>query len=585
LTWSLIRSPRRRMKDRLDGTDLLASKRFDGTDFPSLRYLVAPSNLTDGRSIASTFQHGVDALSSAQETTRQQPSLERATEQVNALFDLCVDSFDDNFAYVSSDVALNALEGLIGHILRDLEHDDISFWAGLHWDTLENLTQRVNEVKQSPSIRTVESLWMIQQYRWERTIQQSPQQRVSSEAASKHVDRTVRLLQSWTIWSELNHTLLAGHSPPTLFLLKALKTASRHKVEMSVELWDLYSRTVKRSSNNGQRICREVHSHVFEILSYSGTYWHGRQCQVLQNVVAASLAQDGLDSDYHPSASELLEALKFSCTEGMVSDAAWLARTILNRPNLNLTIADTTRKLFLESVLNSRDAGSLLYMERLLQDWTKDDSVSVTMDMVRTVLQKYSQSRTPGSGGRAERMFHRAMQSILTGTNSVTLDAGCVHCVVTAYLHEYTSTLINVQKADRFVRQCVREYGLHSTSTNHTGSEALHARQWRVFDLLLAAYGNSTFNAMDQSKALRSADQLFQFFLVQHRDGRITSEEPDYQHLEHIIRHWKQCPRTEENSGSEKCTEYYELMKRLYERGIIQTCPDSASIQKLLSSG
>jgi len=588
--WSVLnpRGGRRRRVVGRDATKLLSSKCRSG--FPELSSIVvASSNTTYDHSITSAFREGVEALSFVEEGARSRflsSPLERATEQVHALFDLCIESSADNLAYVSNDVALNALEGLVSRTLKDLENDNDSSagcWpTNIQLELLETLTQRVDEVNESPSLRTVESLWMIYQYSWDRKLRQA--QHVSqSKAATEHVRRTVQLLHSWLRWSEQPHTVLSGHSPPMLFLLKAMQTATQHRVNMSEPLWSLYSEIFQQNTKNETiRTCREVHTHLLEMLVYSGKQWDTRQCQVLQNMVVAARS-GGLLQVHPPSVSDLMRALEASCSEGRVPDAAWLSRTILkNTVELNSTISENVRLHFLDSLLNCREPGSLLYMEQLLLDWTKDERISVTMSMVRKLLQRCSTFRAPGAGARAERNFYRMLQSNLTDVWQP--DAECVYCVELAYLQEHTFTLSHVRKADKFVRKCVRTYGLHN-NVSHSNAVCASA-EWRVFESLLDGYGSAAFNETESRKALSAADELFRFFLVQHRDGRVTAEEPDHRHLERIVRLWKRRPTNsaaDDTVGSDKCREYLHLMQILYQRGRIQSNPDTATIQRLLN--
>ena len=369
--WTLFGRERRRRSRAPDGgagptvrtSKLLLSERFGRTLYTSIPSVSAPSNETEiHHRVDSFFREGADALSSVAAHPKKpssSSSLERAAEQVNALFDLCSESRRDELAYVSSDVALDALEGFVSRVLKDVEHcdDSSSCWTDCQAEALEKLMDRVNDVGESPSLRTVENLWMIQQYKWERILQTN--EASSPTAAQEHVDRTVRLLQSWMDWAEQPLTLLEGHPPPTLFLLKALQTASRYRVEMSEGLWKLYVRTVQLNAKNRQRVCREVHTYLLDILSYSGTEWETRQCHVLRNAVTAvpgAVDIDDDDDDDQLSLSEWFRALKSSCRQGRVTEAAWLARIMMNKHRLNTTDTSTVHLLFLESLLTLQRA-------------------------------------------------------------------------------------------------------------------------------------------------------------------------------------------------------------------------------------
>ena len=233
-------------------------------------------------------------------------------------------------------------------------------------------------------------------------------------------------------------------------------------------------------------------------------------------------------------------------------------------------------------------------------DWAKDDAGDdkhndddddtiplLTLEMIRMLLLKCSMSRAPGAGGRAERNFYR-LTNKSNGTKTWRSDAGCVYHVADAYLQEHTFSLKHLQKADRFVRKCVREVGLRANNASTTNT---YGDSWRVFDRLFEAYTSPTFNATDSVKALHQADALYRFFLVQHREGRVTSEEPDHVHLERILQLWtRHRPRIAATSSSssvtdddvgweeEKRREYHRLRTSLYQRGNVPSRrPDTAS--------
>jgi hypothetical protein len=189
---------------------------------------------------------------------------------------------------------------------------------------------------------------------------------------------------------------------------------------------------------------------------------------------------------------------------------------------------------------------------------------------IKLLLRKCSMERVPGSGRRAERIFYRSLRALnATGWRP---DAECVYYVVACYLQEHS--LSHIRMADRFVRQCIQDFGLLPVQ-QHAGSTS--CTSWRIFDRLLESYSMlAAVNATDESKLIKRADELFRFFLVQHRNGRVVAEEPDEHHLGHLVRLWNRGNdgSTAANTTHEKVAEYYQLMRDLRKRGIIKSCPD-----------
>jgi hypothetical protein len=481
---------------------------------------------------------------------------------VHALFDLCTKS--DNFAPpVSSDVVLTALNGLMQRVVRYAEASPLS---DRQLRELESLVGRVDELGLSPALQTVECLWLLQQHHWQ-----------AEGTVTRHVERTVSLLQSWWNWAHQDNTLLWGHPPPTPFLCGILRTVALNQTQMSTDIWNLYT-TMASPSVPRQQLCRKVYSYVLEILAYSDQEWSSRQCQVLQAMTAVG----SQDPEMLPVESELARAMKASASAGLVADAAWLSRRLVRQTDSTMA----TQPFFLEALLNCPEAGSLLYMERLVfaASETQHEDL-IASQAYEMLLKKCSMAQTPGSGRRAERIFHRMLKYFnATQTNGWRLDAMCVNDVVAAYLQEHSFSLAHVLKADRFVRRCVRDYGLHMTQNGTEANVGKYCQpDCRLFDRVLEAYGSLSADVGNNStKILKRADELFRFFLIQHRKGRVTAEEPDGMHLLHIVRLWNRNSSLAIGNTCQKSAEYSKLMKSLPMRKILNSCPESDDVRQLL---
>ena len=343
---------------------------------------------------------------------------------------------------------------------------------------------------------------------------------------------------------------------------------------------------------------------MLDILSYSGSNWDARQCSVLQDVMIATQRTTTTTHDcdhdcWQPSVSQWMRALEVASLRGRVPDTAWLSRMILNRPDQNTTsMGHVVREYFVEALLHSTEPGALRYMERLLLDWADDEDGTVTASMVRALLQKCVLSSAPGA--RAEHNVYRMIRATAAPSNSAAAawqpDAACVYYVTVAFLQEHTPcSLSHVRKADSFVRRCVDTYGLHQNASLSTSPiwttrrDDAHENNGRVFDALLEAYGAIQFNNTsgdtysEKQKVLHRADELFRFFLVRHRDRCVTAEEPDHRHLERIVRLWQSHSDDYDHKGSDQCLEYFRLMKNLYDKKVIQSNPDTATIRRLLN--
>ena len=188
-----------------------------------------------------------------------------------------------------------------------------------------------------------------------------------------------------------------------------------------------------------------------------------------------------------------------------------------------------------------------------------NNAYSLNSQTCKMLLSKCAMTKAPGSGRRAERLFFRMLHKI--NETHWHPDAECVNFVIKAHLQEDTS-LSHVYRADRFVRQCVKQFGLQKPSQPNTDNNGANPRPSRIFERLLEAYGTVSEN--DQVKAVQLADELFRFFLFQYRDGRVATEVPDERHLQLLVRLWKR----NKSLRPETIAEYHQLINDLHKRGI-----------------
>jgi hypothetical protein len=319
---------------------------------------------------------------------------------------------------------------------------------------------------------------------------------------------------------------------------------------MTDQLWDLVERLILNETP--RQLCRDVHSQLLDVLSYSGSRWDYYQCRVMQRMLRYARDDDWDDSSRSSIAKLLIRAMRASSQAGRVPDTAWLARQLLC---LNCTYAhvdptfneEAIRMVFLESLQYSDDPGSLLYMERLVLT-DRDDSFPLTNKTIKILLRKFAMTRAPDSGSRAERMLFRAAQKI--NETDWRPDVECVKYVVEAHLLGNTS-LPSVRLVDAFLRRFVKQFGLHSH-----GNDTV-----RVFERILQAYCVAAMN--DLEKSFHCADALFRFFLVQHRKGRVTVETPDLRHLQVWTNLWNKSNESSSGTDGDRLAEYQQIVRGL----------------------
>ena len=474
----------------------------------------------------------------------------RAIQQVAAIMDL----YNMTNPGVSELIVSKALEGLVQRVYRDETVDEALLTE------IEDLFWRLDDMPAVlPTYLSVETLWMMQQ----RYCQQS-------KFCGKHIGRSVHLLMNWSMWAN-QQTPSSIPKPPDEFIYDTFSLAKESNVSMSFRMWDLYRYL---HVNVAETISRDFYSLVLYVLAKSPGSWKARQCYVLQDLERRY--QSSGDVSMTPSNAELETALGESSRYGRASDATWIFRMLRARQSKSQTQAHL--KLWFQALRRSSEAGSAVYLEQLLvssfeADETTDDYNLYLLMRHRIyynmALQKWSTMKTPGAGMRAQALFHRMVTKYKTsGDENLRPNEESVHHVVMAFVREENASLQNLLDAHRFLRQSLQTLGSLRDRTT--------TRHWRTFDNLLASYTKYP----DDRRAVEAADQLFRFFLLQHRDG-VVSEEPDPFHLSHTLKAWYKSPKKE---GAIKSLEFFRLLDSLYRQGTIQLQPDAYNIRQLLGT-
>jgi len=296
-------------------------------------------------------------------------------------------------------------------------------------------------------------------------------------------------------------------------------------------------------------------------------------------------------------------ALKVAAMYGRVQDAAWLIRRIQQQQQWKVDESKVTappsfdnflhqqqilRLRFIEALFHNddgnNDPGALLYMEQLVfsgfnADTREDNSFSASA--LQMLLLKWSKSRKPGAGKRAEAVLIRMKET--TNFNAV---SAAYKAVIIAYLHEESRTLDQVQDADRFLRQYLahiddgERLGVQSHEEAMLDNYLPH--DWNVFDRVLEAYASCY--VQNDTQASNAADELFRFFLLQHRDGKLLCcEEPGPNHLSHVLRQWNGKKRPTFADAC-KSLEYFRLLESLARRGVISAPPSIYNARQVLGT-
>ena len=140
-------------------------------------------------------------------------------------------------------------------------------------------------------------------------------------------------------------------------------------------------------------------------------------------------------------------------------------------------------------------------------------------------------------------------------------------------MNEPKRSLSHVLDATRLVKRCTASYELYRSESNSS---------IRIFDTLLSAFDDYV---RTDPRALKAADDLFRFFIVQHRDGRVRKEEPDRFILGHILRYYnRQFKKHLLQKGAHKSLEYFRLLRTVFHKKLISSPPDLFNVRQLLGT-
>jgi hypothetical protein len=517
--------------------------------------------MRDTTFLARNATEGIVSLSSARPSLKifdnemtevEGDSLTRAIEHTDAILDL----YNETGRQLSADLVMSTLENVVQHATEKPLTVSTSLL-----EKIESLVWRLCDFDLSPSRHVLEALWEMQRFRND------------EEKASKQVGRQVNLLQHWTEWSISSQVYQGSHAlqPPVSFVVEVLRYATQNGVSMSFALWDLYEST---SHDTQSPFDRSLYAYVLRLLSDSPTSWRIRQRRVCQDMIKQSRRK--LRETIWPTASEIRSALEAAASVGRVQDAAWLMRVYeqSQRGNESTEIANDCRDLFVKALMRSEDRGALPYMKELLfsHEWESG------IQSWKFVLLKLGESGETGAGELAKFVIQRIEDKVREDSRDWIPDVEIISHVIQAYLNEPRRTLAHVSAADKILRRIIVAYDIYAVAKFLPEQRR---PSLRLFDTVLKAYDDYT---RSNRMATEAADDLFRFFLIQHRNGKVL-EEPDRFHLGHILRCYnRQNEKQLLQQGAWKSLEYFRLLRSLYRRQKISTPPDLFNARQLLGT-
>ena len=496
-------------------------------------------------------------------------SVYHAIEQVHAIMDIYTVS---NHA-ISSDMITSTLGGVIQTVYREKTHITVRGSFGnndnnnnnnnnntiLH--ELEGLVWRLGELNiPLDSIMALKAMLSMQRHKYGAE---------SLESKRAYIDRAAKLLlfycqggsnrqrdQLLVEKEDLLDKQRQGDrisSSPTMssFLWpredvrEVLDFAKANKAGMTPHLWDLFQHL--SAHDPLEAFVRDVTSDTLYILNHSGEEWSDQSERILMDLEDRYRITNNTLFSARPDELDL--SLTTAATLGRAQHATWLFRKLHKGKQLSPLDRKKLWYRLLTAYSQSNSVGSVSYMERLVLSQEETQCTEI----FNIVLQAIAMKRTPGSGLRAEKFLNQTLALSLEATPYHNMES--LRFCVKAYLDEEPRVLENVVNADALVRRLVS-----STNESGPGIALYHPddsgdTDGGVFERLLEAYVSL---APTQPKViLKHAESLVRFFLLHHRDGKI-SEKPSARHLDYILTILKQIPSKRNNEKRRELVSIFE---------------------------
>lgn len=477
---------------------------------------------------------------------KREESVYYAIEQVHAIMDIYTLTKS-----VSPDIITTTLDGVIQKVFREKTHvtetttttTTSNTTGGADHDDnrilyeLEGLVGRLGELNiPLDSIMSLKAMLSMQRTKYE---SQSP----GSKWA--YVDRAAKLLLLYyqggaCQGSDSNKSTFQGPREDTR---EVLRFAKSNQVGMTPHLWDLFEHL--RNTDPEDIFVKEITNDIVRILSSSDQTWkeqclslHGKAdkkavCETSSSSINTTMLQCAEEEHLEHAA-----AFSKAAALGRAQEATRLFRSLYKEA----TSPDQQKELWCQLLMayaNSNHNGSVAYMERLLL--TQNETRYI--ETFNICFQSMSKLKTPGKGLRAEMLLNQMLRLDQTVNNNnspaagLTPDMESLNYCVTAFLDEKPRVLYDVVNADNLARWLCLTYN----ATKYDLDSSKDNKDLGVFEKLLKAYAFHAFLQQDVSAVIKAAEQLFRFFLLQHRAGRVT-EHPSYQHLVYMLQILNQKP-------------------------------------------
>ena len=464
----------------------------------------------------------------------QEESVHHAIEQVHAIMDLY------SLTQISSDMITTTLDGVIQTVFREKTHmtsrknkEDSSIL-----DELEGLVWRLGELNiPLDSIMALKAMLSMQRHKYETE---------TLESKRAYIDRAAKLLLYYCQGGrqEVDQRIPRSFRWPREDTRGVLQFAKSNQVGMTPHLWDLFQHL--RIHDPEEKFVREVTSDTLHILADSEETWIAQSHAILIGLEDRYRVTN--NTLYLARDDELELALSTASTLGHAQQATWLFRRLYNKHRSPSDRKQLWCRL-MTAYAQSHSEGSLSYMERLVRSQEEMHH----RDIFNIVLKRISKERTPGTGLRAENFFNEMLLLSSKPNKAASLHPNMesLSYCTTAYLDEKPRVLENVVNADALVRRFFSTYNV--TKYHHDGDSIPNGR---VFERLLEAYASC---APKDPKAIQAAEDLFRFFLLQHRDGN-TTERPCAKHLDYMLQLLSQQPN---KRNAETSLEFFRILEKL----------------------
>jgi hypothetical protein len=355
---------------------------------------------------------------------------------------------------LARNVVSKTVEGIVRALYLRYQKKSGMFLHSQTLEELESLLWQSLELKISPTLTTLETLWTIQQDTLEFHRPNVDDYWSVDKMSRRQVGRSVKLLTQWSLLASKDPYTISP--PPPEYILSTFRRAADIRMTMTYSLWSLYEDWVLPRRNY---FSKDVFIAVLDILAVSSpATWKVRETGILQQLEAMGKA-------FTPTLLELESALETASATGSSQQATWLLQSLQDR--ISNRHDDTSQRhldLWYKAICNDNKDGSVLYLEQLLLP--KSTSILFPLgsskfskrfqhrDYYNLYLQKLAKSGAPDAGMRAEAAYVK-METLSRESKDDTLrpNDDSLHAVVMAYMNAEAPTDVKLFDVQRFLNR------------------------------------------------------------------------------------------------------------------------------------